>query len=416
MTKNKFFYGWTIVGVSFAVQGIGLGSQYVVLLLIQPFREIFHASAAAVFFSTASVMMLCSGLLSPLAGWLVQRYSLRPFLLLSPLLTGGGYLALHYASRIWHVAVIFGLFFSAATVLASIAGNTLVSNWFNVRRGRALGVALSGVALAACLLPLTTAYFIGKYGLADTFLILAGISIAIVPFVYWLAVDKPESMGLSPDGEVTKASEPQRGASDANVRWTLAELARSRRFWIFAAVVGICVGASAVLPMVLIPAAQSAGIGMQSAAYLVSYYGISTVPATLLFGKLCDSLGQRVVMWLVIALFAVGCALILGHPGYPAFVVASVLFGLGGGAAYVVPGALIAVNFGSESFALVFGALNPFLTLVVAGSLTLVGRAYDVYGSYDAALVGALIVFAAIAAGTGLLPESRRAKLVALSH
>ena len=59
--SKRVFYGWIMVGLSFLVQGLGIGNQYLVGLFIQPFQERFHASSAAVVLVTMSMMSLVGG-------------------------------------------------------------------------------------------------------------------------------------------------------------------------------------------------------------------------------------------------------------------------------------------------------------------------------------------------------------------
>jgi MFS family permease len=86
------------------------------------------------------------------------------------------------------------------------------------------------------------------------------------------------------------------------------------------------------------------------------------------------------------------------EPSYALIVTACVLIGLAAGGMLPVWGGLIANIFGLQSYGRAFGLMGPIITLFVMLGFPLVGRLYDVTGSFSLGLwiSAALIVVAAI--------------------
>src|SRR5688572_28446735 len=94
----RFFYGWVIVAVAtlalIVSNGLSIGG---IPVFYKSIREDFVAagavppeSAESFIAFGASLTSLFSGLISPLAGWLIQRFPLKRLMLAGCALLGGG--------------------------------------------------------------------------------------------------------------------------------------------------------------------------------------------------------------------------------------------------------------------------------------------------------------------------------------
>ncbi|MBR0755736.1 MFS transporter [Bradyrhizobium jicamae] len=116
--------------------------------------------------SAALMMGLCAtGIATPVAGWLVDRYGVRRITLPAVLLSGSGMVALGWLpnSSTKFVALygVVGLVWGGQTPLPYARA---VAGAFDRRRGLALGIAMTGVGLGAALIPLLAAHLLASFG------------------------------------------------------------------------------------------------------------------------------------------------------------------------------------------------------------------------------------------------------------
>ncbi len=139
------FYGWRIVGGSFVSQALIIGFfTYSVSLLTQPVQETFGVSVEEVMYSLTLGTFL-SLFAMPLAGSLIDRFSLRKVMVIGLVLFAAGLALIANTRTITQYIFAFGF---TMTIANSFAGglvcSTVVSRWFTVNRGKALGVSAIG--------------------------------------------------------------------------------------------------------------------------------------------------------------------------------------------------------------------------------------------------------------------------------
>lgn len=393
-TGSRIFYGWVIVGSIFFIVGIGVGNQQLIRFLIQIFAERFNTSSGVVSFCTVGMLTLVAGIASPFCGILINRYSNRTVILFSLALTGAGYVALAFVTQIWQVAAIYALAFSFGTYGLTIAGNAIICEWFAAHRGRALALAMSGIILVGFVLPPAAAWSLETFQLRTTFLIVAAMVLAMIPITLWLIVENPAQMGLLPDGaEAVKQDSPVDTAT-VGAPPKLRELGTSRSFWTIAIIVGICNIAINVPSTYFVPFTQDAGIEAISGSYLLSAISAFTLAGMLTFGRLSESLSQRALALISIAVGVITGLILLTFNSYAAMLMAAITVGLGTGMVGVLPAIMVAANMSREAFALAFGTLNAFMALTYSGSLLLFGQVYDALGTAQSGLQAILVALA----------------------
>jgi len=320
-----------------------------------------------------------------------------------------GYVALAFATNLWQVAAIYGLCFSAGALICTLAGNTLVSNWFIVHRGRALGIAAAGVSAAGFIAPPLASGSLNLLGLRDTCLAVAVLMACSLPFIQWLTIDKPEDIGLLPDNMRSSAAIEEE-AGDSDGASSLRALLGTSLFWKVAAPLAIVMAISVVMVINLVPIAQELGIARQSASYLSSVAAAFALAGMLVCGRLFDALSQRTAVLLTVFALSIACLMFIGRPTYPIMIAASVVLGLGFGAATLLVPLLPAKNFGRKAFTLAFGAITPVIVVLQVVGFPFFGRIHDIHGSYDLALQISVVVLAIAALIGCLLPGSRRSR------
>jgi MFS family permease len=200
--RHKIFYGWWIVGALFLI------ATYVTGIVFFGFSAILDPIASEFGWSYAQISVAASlrgvesGLLSPLVGWLIDRWGPRKLFIMGIAITGTGLLLL---SRINSLATFYAVFFFISiglSVCTNVIPMTVVGYWFRKRVSIATGVVVSGTACGGLLLPLVTSA-IDTYGWR-----MAMVGIGIIALVVFIPIaliirHKPEQYGYLPDGDTS---------------------------------------------------------------------------------------------------------------------------------------------------------------------------------------------------------------------
>jgi len=395
------FYGWWIVAATFLTQFVAMGTVfYSYGILLKPIVEDLSASRLAVG-SALPAMMAFGGLLGPLIGREVDRRPVRVLFVLGTLLLAAGFLLLSRATTVWHLYLSFGVVVATGNaLLGGLANSALVSRWFVRSRGTALGISQVGVSLSGMVMAFVTTWLVGELGWRGTTVAFAVVPIVLVAPVVWLAVvDRPEDMGLRPDGDGLDAGAVKApGPSSFSFRDGL----RDANVWLIAFVIGLNFAALGGVVQVIHSHVTDLGYSPTWAASVLSVMAGAAAFGKPGFGWLADHTAPRPAMTLSIAMQAAGLGIILLAPGQLLLIVAAALFGLGFGGVLPLWGVLIGATFGREVFGRVMGAMGPLLIPFQLLGVPFATWIYDRNGSYDVAF-GAFIVLYAVAAGILLL-------------
>jgi len=391
------FYGWRIVGVTLFSQAVQAGLLiYSFGILVLPFAEAFGARRETLMLGTA-LLSLSTNLISPFAGVRADRASLRDLMTAGTALMGLGFVALAATQATWQMLAVFALILPFGNLLlGQLSASALITQWFNRRRGRALGISAVGTSIGGLLFPPLIAWLFAAWGWRAALLAI-GFAIWLVglPLIRHVVVDRPELAGLTPDG----AQPGPRAAEETLGReWTSAQILRSRAFWVITVTIGLVLAVYLAVLANLVPHATDQGIAATRAASLMSVLAGFAIAGKLGFGALADRLDLRHALWLAIALMALGLALLLGATGFAGLLAACVPFGLAAGGQLPVWGALVARGFGRRSFGRALGLMNPAMMPITLVSAPLAGGVFDRTGSYTLAFqvfLGALAVAAA---------------------
>ncbi len=395
---SGFAVGWRQVAASLAMMAAAamVSSGYSVIAV--PLGAEFHPSRM-VLMLTMTIMSLVAGLTSPLFGTLMDRVSVRLLMAIGTALIVTGYVALSFATTFTQVLVIYALFMAPVNILLGpMAATVLLSRWFVKRRGTALGIAISGVALGGFVYPPLTQLLLDHFHWREAMRLLALIlALTTIPAVL-AVVDRPAQRGLHPDGMAIGAEGARPEA--APVAFSARELVADPAFWILGAICAVVM--SGMLGMVtnLMPLAIDQGVTPTSASLLISVYAGGGFIAKLAFAAIADKLNPRSLIFLSVAGFASGMACLIGAElGYPMIFLGVGLIGLFGGVMVPMQGLLIPRIFGQEVVGRVSGTLNLVVLSALLATPPIFGLIFDVTGNYDAIFV----TFVCLAVGIMLL-------------
>ena len=239
--KPRIHYGWLVVVVSFItlslVSPIGTTFQ----LFYRALKDQYHWSHASIS-GIYGLHQFLNGAISPLVGWLLDRYGPRRMMPVGALILGLGLALSSQINALWQLYVTFGIVTAlGVAMLQSVPNTAVISNWFIRNRGTAIGLALSGSGLGQLWLTPTTQWLILHLGWRITFL-LSALLISIVPTVLILMFmyHKPSDKGLVPYGETEEENQKVKrkvitiDKEWAETVWTASRAVHTYRFWAMA--------------------------------------------------------------------------------------------------------------------------------------------------------------------------------------
>jgi MFS family permease len=398
------FYGWRIVMVAFVTNFIAVG-------LVFYSYGVFFKALAAEFESSRfgvaagiAIMNVAIAMFAPFLGQALDRWSIRNLMCLGALLTGAGFCVASRIEALWQFYAVMGTLLAlGVAMLGPLAGSTLVANWFMERRGVALGTAGMGISASGfAMAPLAT-LLIAAIGWRDTFLVYAVVPLVVViPLVWIVVVNRPESMGLRPDGaaDPSEAAPPpdQRPApasvsdagqlaSDSRPDWSTRDALRQRNVWVIAVVFALNSCTNGAILIHIVPHTTDIGFEPLAAAWVISCITGFGAAGKLLFGWIADRVDKRLTVWCATGLQGLGVVLILSSEQYYLLLIAATVYGLGMGGMPPLLGTLIGAAFGRHQFGRVFGLMNPLMLPIRVLGPPYAGWIFDTTGSYEIAFL-----------------------------
>lgn len=388
------FYGWRIVGATFVTQFVTMGTVfYSYGVLLKPLSEDLGGSRLAVG-AALPLLVFVGAIAGPVVGREADRRPIKLLMGLGVVLLSTGFVALSRAEALWQFYLAFGGLIALATaLLGPLPSTTLVNNWFARTRGTAIGVSQIGISLSGMVMAYVTTALVAQLGWRGTALVFAVLPVVIVaPVVAAIVVNRPEEMGLHPDGDDASlhldAPPPEAGA------FSFRQAYREPQLWLIAVMVGLNFGANGAVIQIVHSHATDLGHSAASAAGLLSAMAGTAALGKPLFGMLADRTTPRIAMATSIALQMVGVGLFLTSSGVAALGLASVVFGAGYGGVMPLYGILIAASSPRAFFGRMMGAAGPLMLPFQMLGLPFATWVFDRTGSYQPAFAVFLGCFA----------------------
>ncbi|XP_018424967.1 PREDICTED: monocarboxylate transporter 9 [Nanorana parkeri] len=172
-------WGWVIVSASFFIQFLCYGSPLAVGVLYVEWLDVFDEGKG----KTAWVGSLAAGvglLASPLCSVCVSSFGARPVAIFSSFLIGGGLILSSFASNIYFLYFSYGFMVGFGCGLLYTATVTATCQYFEKRRGLALGIVSTGSSVGTFIYASLQKELISIYGIDGCLLIIGGLSLNIL--------------------------------------------------------------------------------------------------------------------------------------------------------------------------------------------------------------------------------------------
>ncbi len=403
------YYGWYVVGAAFLANFMTTGTSfYVFNAFMLPLGE--GRGWGRVELNVAPMIGFACGLLGQFAyGSLMDRVGPRRFMAVGPLAGSAAFILLGRVHSLAAFYVLYACLQLGNGALGGLVANTVVSNWFEARRGKALGLATAGISVSGMVLPPVAAWLVGAHGLETAFLVIGGSLALMSPLCLAVVRDGPESLGLPIDGWTpppARAGRRRPAGAGPLVYWGSGDLLRTAAFWRLGLSYGlVMLGVMGVMYQ-LGPRLMDQGFGSEAALGLLALTTGLGAAGKYAWGHMCDRFDPRRVVTVLMALVALGLLLGVVARDMATAIAFVVIFGFPMGGLMSTMPIMAAHLFGRLAFASVFRFLIMFLMLQALGYLAM-GLSYSLWGSYDAAY----LAFAVLALAAALLVLSLPARI-----
>jgi len=376
--RSRIFYGWVIVGGAFVSHLLSYGVLTVAFGIFFPFMaEALHLGRGML--AGAGVMTrLTSAALAPLMGSFVDRRGPRLPTTLGVLSLAAGTLVLAMARDTWHVFLGYGVVMAVASVaLGELTGDSTVARWFVRRRGRALAVATMGLSSAGIVIPLPLAFLITRVGWRLAWVVLGAVVLVLGLGAAVVMRRAPEDHGFVPDGAPRSAA-----AAPVEISLSAHQATRTRAFWLLVLSTNLAGLALFGVNLHLFSYITDKGVGITTAAALVTYLYVLHTGAKPLWGLVAERVHVRYCIAGCYAGGALGVLILMSSASPAGLVVFATVYGLTRGAQSFVTSLAWADYFGREAQGAIRGLASPFRFIASASGPVIGGVLYDVTGSY----------------------------------
>lgn len=403
----SFYYGWVVVAVTVAALLIAAGARSAPGVFLVPMQDDLGFSRSTLSFSV-SLGLLVFGLAAPLSGRLMDRFGPRRVAFAGLLLVALSFGLSTLARSPLALHLSWGLLSGLGTgLVGSVLGATVATRWFVRQRG--LVVGMFGAATSAgqlLFIPLLTRWA-GQYGWTGSTLWVAAAALTTAPLLWLLLRDRPEDLGLQPDGETSALQAAPPPAPDPGV---MRRALRHRDFWLLAVTFFVCgFTSNGIVGTHFIAYCSDLGLTAGFAAGTLALMGAFNFVGTLASGYLTDRADPRLLLSVYYVVRGLSLALLPFVPPGLGFTLFAVLFGLDYIATVPPTTALTADTFGRANVGTVYGWIFCAHQVGAALASWLGGVTRDALGSYGPAfLASAVLAVAAGALALGIRPPSRR--------
>ncbi|MBW2283875.1 MAG: MFS transporter [Deltaproteobacteria bacterium] len=386
--EKRFHWAWVILGTCFfnlfVNYSIRLGYG---LVLPEMIRDLGLSRTAGGTIYNAYLFSYLT--LTPLSGFLTDRLGGRRVITVGALILGIGVLFMGAADSMWTACLAYAIAGIGATGMWTPI-ITIVQRWFSShRRGLALGILSTGYGLGFAAMGALFPFIVHQFSWRHSWYFLGMGALVMVAANALLLRSDPETLGIDPWGERSRAPE---GLDDARLQaspFRVRAVFGNRRFWfIGASYFSISYCLYGITTFMVDYARYQLGVPLEKASLLATVHGACQVIGVLTILPLSDYLGRRKTIILSNACIACCLAGIVlgGHSTGVLFFLVGVL-AMFYGATFPIYGACAGDYFPKEVMGTVMGLWTPFYGLGAVLVHLITGALRDATGGYNEAFL-----------------------------
>ena len=287
-----------------------------------------------------------------------------------------------------------------------VAATVLIENWFDKKRGLALGITQCCSGLGGAVFPIVGTMLINQIGWRSTYLLLAVVAaILVLPWTLFVFKFKPEDKGLKPYGYEEKKTDEGSlvavypGVPAKKAIFTLA-------FWalfLYGGVEALMSGYNTHLPGFSV----AIGLGDMFGSEMLALAQIGYVVATIGIGWLTDRIGVVVPSFITLAITALSLLGFAVLRDQLPLAVCAFFFGTNSVIITISMATLVADIFGRKDYAKILSYLRMSGCIAAFGS-SAIGFVYDATGQFDISFYAGVVIIALCAVLVGIAVSQKK--------
>ena len=404
--------GWLTVASLFVVLLLVFGSGYNTVAVFVPalLKAFPHWSRAEVAL-LPSLLALAAGVSVLPIGWLLDRVEARLVMVFGAIASGAAFIVASRSSELLSMMaayLLLGIGISAATVLPA---SLVLANWFEARRGLAMGIAISGTTVGGMVMTMVASSVILGHGWRVAYIALGTpMILVVVPLVVLTVRSRPSGTVHASGTEWSEHTSLQDGYQELSVAQSADRLEgfetlqalRARSFWMLA-IANLCFGFAAAGAVVhMVAYLEGVGYKADNAAFAMSVFFGCAALGKVAMGYVADWVSARRALAADFAATALAFVMVFGAARLMLLAVFTMLFGIAAAAPLVLLPLLVAESLGRRCYGVLSALTGIAGTIGATIGPVVTGRIFDLTGSYAGAfelfilldLIGAIAAFA----------------------
>lgn len=375
--RDELAKGWPILIIAFTCFLFGFAAPAFALPFIYPevIREFGWTREQATLLASSKYAV---GALSALvAGRLVDYFGAWPSLIVTISLGGialVSFLWINDLTAYYMVGVLLGV--AAGGTMVSI--KVLISRAFHASQGSAMGLALIGTVVGSMVVPLVAVYATEIWGWRNAIAALSsGIWLVAIPLLIFGMFAKSMAYGRK-----ALPAPVKKKAKDSS----LGYLVREPRFWLIGVAVFIVAMVDQAFTQHQVMIFSDMGLSKEYIALGVSALGLAGIFTRTLVGNILDSTSNRglCVLWMVLSGSVILAFALVNPLVFMAFIV---LRAIGHSAVLLDTTVMTKHVYGPARLGTLIGVFTAMVSAGFAIGPWLMGRLYDISGSYTTSFI-----------------------------
>lgn len=382
-TGTRMMLGAVLV-LAFMMNMFGRGATEAFAVFLLPVEKALGATRSEIT-GVYSLFMLVVGLAGPFAGGVFDRLGARVSYCSGLVLLGGSFYLTGSATAVWHYALTVGLASGlGVSMLGMVTANALLSRWYQMRLGTAIGVVYAATGFGTLLMAPIAQLLIDAHGWRDAYRLIGGTLLMLALVAALLPLTRM-SRGSLEWQRRKAATEAAMGGG-----WSVVRAMKTRSFWALTLVYFLTSCASFAVSPQAVAAMVEGGIAPLAAASAFGLTGMLSLIGNASVAPLVDRYGQRLTITLSYLGTVLGILCLAAVPSYPSIVLVygwALLFGINQGTRGPIISVLTATLFAGGGVGRIYGTIALGMGFGAAFGSWLSGLLHDMTGDYLASFV-----------------------------
>lgn len=386
METKKRHPAWRMLLVGILLYFGGQGCiAYSVGLYIVPITTA-HNIGVGVFSTAMAVGSISMIIYMAFVGKIMQKVPLKMLMIISSVIQCSAFILLGQVKSTAALYILLPLMYIGGAIPNSIIGPMLITNWFEAKRGFAIGLMTAFGNIGAVVSSQLAGYIMSTSSYSTATLVMGAGTLVLSITAAFLAIAHPAQMGLRALG----AAEIQSGADTGNEEIpgiTSSVALKSPTFYITFFTVLLLIFCASFTTF-LSPLAMSLGLDVSGASNVVSLQQIGALLGALIIGMLNDKIGVKKTSVSVFSMFAVTClAIYLLGSNVTILYVLVVVLGFCTSTGGSQPAMLTGKLFGQKEYSSIFSKVTMAMSSSSLIAMPFYGFMYDLTSSYLTCLI-----------------------------